>query len=106
MPQRDSIVVLTAEDAEVVTAATNNDHVKNAIKVLTTQIADNSATMKGLRNGPKSADEFKLARDAASQNLELMKALPESEEKNTLIGDLERALALFEEGLSMHGHGN
>ena len=39
MPQRDSIVVLTESEVAVVTAATNTDHLKEAIKALRARTA-------------------------------------------------------------------
>jgi len=106
MPQRDSIVVLTESEAAVVTAATNNDHIKAAIKALNARITENSAAMKSTRSGPKTSEEFEKARNAAQENLQLLEGLPESEGKAALVNELKQAAVLFDEGLAMHGQGN
>ncbi|NLU64998.1 hypothetical protein HCA61_22435 [Rhodococcus sp. HNM0563] len=106
MPQRDSIVVLTESEAAVVTAATNNDHIKEAIKALTARLTENSTAMKSTRSGPKTSEEFEKARDAAQENLQLLEVLPESEGKAALVNELKQAAVLFGEGLAMHGQGH
>jgi len=102
MPQRDSIVVLTSTEVEIVNAATNAEQSKAAIKLLTQQINDNNATIKVLRNGPKSADEFAAANRAAHANLALVQVLPQSQARDELVAELERALVFITEGLEMH----
>lgn len=102
MPQRDSIVVLTSTEVEIVNAATNAEQSKAAIKLLTQQINDNNATIKVLRNGPKSADEFAAANRAVSANLALVQVLPQSQARDELVAELERALVFITEGLEMH----
>ncbi|MFD6517033.1 hypothetical protein [Rhodococcus sp. NPDC060176] len=102
MPQRDSIVVLTSTEVEIVNAATNAEQSKAAIKLLTQQINDNNATIKVLRNGPKSADEFAAANRAARANLALVQVLPQSQARDELVAELERALVFITEGLEMH----
>lgn len=102
MPQRDSIVVLTSTEVEIVNAATNAEQSKAAIKLLTQQINDNNATIKVLRSGPKSADEFAAANRAARANLALVQVLPQSQARDELVAELERALVFITEGLEMH----
>ncbi|GBF17504.1 hypothetical protein Br6_04910 [Rhodococcus sp. Br-6] len=102
MPKRDTIVLLTPDEGEVMTAAIHADHLKAAIKLLNQKLTENNTAIKSLRSGPQSADAFSSAAAAARENIALLEALPASEERDALTGDLGRALAIIEDGLEMH----
>ncbi|MDH6283896.1 hypothetical protein [Prescottella agglutinans] len=106
MPKRDTIVLLTSDEAETITASINADHSKVAIKLLNQKLSENNGTLKALRSGPQSAEAFTSAAAAARENLALLGGLPACEERDALTGDLERALQIIEDGLEMHVRAN
>ncbi len=105
MPQRDSIVVLTESEAAVVTAATNNDHIKEAIKALTARLTENSASMKSTKSGAENLRGVREGTERSTGEPPAAGALPESEGKASLVNELKQAAVLFDEGLAMHGQG-
>lgn len=102
MPQRDSIVVLTPDEAELVNEAIDAGKVKEAIKTLTDTLKTNSATIKNLTSGPRTAVEFKEGLEAAQENLRLIAAMPHSNERDELVAALEQSVSTFEDGVNMH----
>lgn len=107
MPQRDSIVVLTPDEAALVNTAIDAGKVKEAIKALTDTLKTNSGTIKNLSSGPRSAAEFKEGLEAAQESLKLIQALPTSDDRDELVVALEKSVSTFSDGVNMHdGHGH
>jgi hypothetical protein len=102
MPQSATIIRLTSDEATAIGNATNSDQVKAVISVLTKLVGDNNKAIRDLKNGPLTREQFENAHRAATDNLEFIAALPESEDRDALSASLTETVQIIDQGLKMH----
>lgn len=102
MPKSVNIIRLTEAETGTITNATNGDHVKSAIKTLSVRLNDNNRSIRELKNGPLSREQFEAAEKAVTDNLAFVHILPESADRDALSAGLTKALTIIKEGLQMH----
>lgn len=105
MPQRQSFVRLTDNDAEIVSAATDTNAARAAIKELSTVLTENNRRIRTLKKGPMTAEQFESAAQAAEANVSALEALPAGDVRDSLLSDLREAAKVIGEGVQMHSEG-